>query len=208
VAAVATAEPKATPLSLKQQSLIAHSTAYINIADGAVRAGKTHGNLIRFAEYCENGPPGDLGVFGKTERTIKRNVVYPLTELMPRGTVKHVEGAGELFVGKRRCFLIGANNIAALDRVQGLTLAGGYMNEVTLYPGEVFDMAISRTATIRGSQWFGDCNPDSPYHWLMQKYLAAGHPRRYLKRWRFKLEDNPILPPENVEMLKIGRAHV
>lgn len=200
---VATAATQGGPLlSKKQKSALKHSNAFLNFADGAVRSGKTHTWLLRFSKYCVEAPPGDLLVMGKNERTIKRNVIYPLEEQLEEGTVKYVQGAGELHVFGRRCFVIGANDEGALSRVQGLTAAGGYMNETTLYPESVFDMAISRSLTIRGAQWFGDMNPDSPYHWMMQKYLGAGHPLAYLKRFRFTLDDNPALPPENVEMLK------
>ncbi len=187
--------------SPKQASFLAHSDAFINVADGAVRSGKTHGCITRFAEFCLKGPAGDLGVFGKTERTIRRNVVYPLQVLFP-GAVRHVQGSGELYVFGRRCHVIGANDERAEEKARGLTLAGGYMNEVTLYPRAIFDQALARSLSIPGAQYFADCNPDSPYHWLSSDYLTADHPKRYLKRWRFALEDNPILPPENVEMLK------
>ena len=171
------------------------------MCDGAVRSGKTHAALARLAEYCLTGPPGDLGVFGKTERTVRRNVVYPLQELLP-GATKHVQGSGELYIFGRRCHVIGANDSRSEEKVRGLTLAGGYFNELTLYPKEVFDQAIARSLSIEGAKWFGDMNPDSPYHWAMTDYLLAGHPKTYLKRWRFKLTDNPVLPPANVEMLK------
>lgn len=188
--------------SPKQQSFIAHSNAFLNVCDGAVRSGKTHANLIAFAAFCAAGPPGDLGVFGRTERTVKRNVVYPLMAGLPKGSVRYVQGSGELYVFGRRCWIFGANDVRAEEKVQGSTLAGGYMNEVTLYPESLVDQAIARTMTIKGARFFLDCNPDSPYHWFYRKYLEGGHPKQYLKRWRFRLADNPILPRENVEMLK------
>jgi PBSX family phage terminase large subunit len=46
---------------------------------------------------------------------------------------------------------------------------------------------------VDGAQILGDCNPDSPYHYLHRNYLAAGKPKDFLKRWRFKLDDNPVL---------------
>lgn len=187
--------------SPKQASFLAHSTAFINIADGAVRSGKTHSALAAFAESCLKGPVGDMGVFGKTERTVRRNVVYPLMELLP-GAVRHIQGSGELYIFGRRCHVLGANDAKSEEKVRGLTLAGGYWNEVALYPKEIVDQSIARSLSIEGAKWFGDTNPDSPFHWLLRDYLEAGHPSDYVKRWRFKLTDNPILPPKNVEMLK------
>jgi PBSX family phage terminase large subunit len=190
------------PWSRKQQSFIAHSDAFLNVADGAVRSGKTHANLVAFARYCIEGPAGDLGVFGRTERTVKRNVVYPLIQGLPKGAVRYVQGSGELFVFGRRCWIFGANDARAEEKVQGSTLAGGYGNEVPLYPEGFLDMALSRSMTVKGARWFLDGNPEGPFHWFYLNYLTAGHPKTYLKRWRFRLDDNPILPPGNVEMLK------
>lgn len=187
--------------SPKQASYLAHSDAFINVADGAIRSGKTHAALARFAEFCLTAPSGDLAVFGKTERTVKRNVVNELKRLLP-GAVRYVQGAGELYVFGRLCWVIGANNIAAEEKVRGMTLAGAYCNEVTLYPQEVFDQTIARTLTIPDARIFADCNPDSPYHWMNTDYLEAGHSRDYLKRWRFRLPDNPILTDDAIDKAK------
>lgn len=189
-------------LSPKQKSFAGCSDAFINIADGAVRSGKTHAALRRFTQYCINGPKGDMAVFGKTERTIRSNIVFPLQEMSEHGTINYVQGAGQLYIFGRRCWVIGVNDVRAEEKVRGMTLAGGLMNEVTLYPKEVFNQARARSLSIRGAKWFADCNPDSPYHWLYTDFLTAGHRKAYLKRWRFRLADNPSLPPENVEMIK------
>lgn len=179
-------------LSPRQKSFVRHSDAFINIADGAVRSGKTHGSMIRFAKMCGQGPPGDFAVVGKTERTVKRNVVYPLQEGLPKGTVKYVQGAGELYVFGRRCWVIGANDVRAEEKVRGMTLAGSYLNEVTLYPENIWQTIIDRHS-VDGAQILGDCNPDSPYHYLHKNFLAAEKPKDFLKRWRFRLDDNPVL---------------
>lgn len=188
--------------SPKQRSFMRHSTAFFNLAHGAVRAGKTHAALIAFSRYCVEGPPGRLAVFGKTERTIRENVVYPLIDGLPKGAVRHVQGSGEVYIFGRACRLFGASDARAVEKVQGSTLSGGYMNEATLYPEDLFNMAISRSLTIPDARWFADCNPDSPYHWLYRNFITAGHHKAYFKDWPFRVTDNPILPAANVEMLK------
>lgn len=127
--------------------------------------------------------------------------MYPLQELLP-GAIRYVQGAGELYIFGRRCWVVGANDERAEEKVRGMTLASAYMNEVTLYPQGVFDQTIARLLSIEGSKIFADCNPDSPYHWLNTEFLLKDHDKGYLKRWRFRLPDNPILPPANVEMIK------
>ncbi len=67
----------------KQLSFIEHSAAFANLAHGPVRSGKTHGNLYKLCERAIEGPPGDFVLVGKTERTAKRNIIYPLQDLAP-----------------------------------------------------------------------------------------------------------------------------
>lgn len=186
--------------SAKQASVLAHSDAFINICDGAVRSGKTHAHLIRFAEMCAEGPPGLFGLFGKTERTVKRNVIHPLKDLFGPKNVVYVQGQGEVRVFGRTCAVIGANDVGAAGKVQGLTLAKSYANEVTLYPENVWKTIIDRHSDD-GAQILGDCNPDSPYHYLHREYLNAGKTKEFLKRWRFGLSDNPVLSERYKRML-------
>ncbi len=140
-----------------------------------------------------------FGLFGKTERTVKRNVIHPLKELFPN-RVKYVQGQGELTLFGRTVAVIGANDVGAADKVQGLTLAGSYCNELTLYPENMWQTLIDRHS-VDGAQILADCNPDSPYHWLNRDYLSADKIDEFLKRWRFGLADNPVLSERYKRML-------
>jgi PBSX family phage terminase large subunit len=170
----------------------------MNMADGAVRSGKTYSALLRFYELCRKGPPGEFIVAGKTERTAKRNVVVPLQQMRP--DVRFVQGAGELWVGKRMCYLVGANDAKAEEKVRGMTAAGSYSNEMALYP-EGFVKSLIDRHSVDGAMMLGDMNPDSPYHYLHREYLEGGHDKTFLKRWRFRLEDNPTLTRRYLEAL-------
>ena len=66
----------------KQLDSILDSTARINIWQGSVSSGKTISSLIRWIEFCQTGAKGNLLMVGKTERTLKRNVIDVLSELM------------------------------------------------------------------------------------------------------------------------------
>ena len=65
----------------KQLDSILDSTARINVWQGSVSSGKTISSLIRWVEFCTNGAKGNLLMVGKTERTLKRNVIDVLGEL-------------------------------------------------------------------------------------------------------------------------------
>jgi PBSX family phage terminase large subunit len=193
--------------SSKQLEYFATSNSFINLAEGAVRSGKTHVNLYRFAEHALSGPPGDMMVLGKTERTVKRNVVSPLKQIS-RGedfSVRYVQGSGELWIGPRLVHVVGANDVSSEEKVQGVTLAGSYCNELTLYPEGVWQTLLDRHS-VDGAQIFADCNPDSPYHWLYRDYMQgeAIEPSDLLSL-HFELNDNPSL--SQVYKDRLSRIH-
>lgn len=185
----ATLELGPSYLSEKQQDFLAFSNAFVNIAEGAVRSGKTHVCLHRFIEHALTAPPGNMMILGKTGDTIARNVIEPLNEMFP---VKYVRGK-YVKIGPRMVYLVGANDEGAEQKVRGATLAGAYINEITLAPKSVFNQLIAR-CSIEGSKIFGDTNPDSPYHWLRQDYiLNPENSVNSLYSLAFTLEDNETL---------------
>lgn len=186
--------------SPKQASFIEASTARINLAHGAVRSGKTLAAIAAFIAFCGTGPHGDMAVFGRTERTIRSNIVNEMKNLVGAKNIRYVQGSGELYVFGRRCWVIGVSNIEAEQKVRGMTLSGGLMNEITTYPQEVFDQAIARSLTVPGARFFADTNPDSPYHWVAENYLNAGLDIEYFKSWRFFPTDNPVFTAEAYRM--------
>ena len=176
--------------------------AFMHIADGAVRSGKTFASLFAFAEFAHRQKHGDLIITGKTERTIKRNVVSPMIELFGSKRVRYVQGSGELYLSGRRMYLVGANDERAEERVRGFTAAGAYSNELSLHPKSVVDQVIAR-CSLPGAKYFGDTNPDSPFHYLYTDFLAnqealdSGDVRRV----QFGLDDNPVLDEAYKERL-------
>lgn len=186
--------------SRKALQSLDQSTARINIWEGAVRSGKTVASLIRWIEYCVDGPPGDLIMIGKTERTLKRNIIDPLVGILGTTRCRYIQGTGEVHIGPRRIYVAGANDERAQDRIRGLTLAGAYGDELTLWPESMFAMLLSRLS-VPGACLFGTTNPDGPYHWLKINYLdRAGE--LDLRSWHFTLDDNANLDPKFVASLK------
>ena len=173
--------------------------ARINIWEGAVRSGKTIASLcawINFASRC--APDGPLLMCGKTERTLKRNILDPLSEMAGKYfSFSPSNKEGEL-MGKK-IYICGANDSRAQNHIRGLTLAGAYGDELTLWPYDFFQMLLSRLS-IAGARFYGTTNPDSSCHWLMTEYLD--NPNIDLKRWHFTLDDNPNLPMDYIAAIK------
>jgi len=165
-----------------------------------VRSGKTIASILRWLDFIENGPPGELLMVGKTERTLKRNILDPIAELLDEDEFHLSTGKGEAIILGRRVYLAGANDERSESKIRGLTLVGAYGDEITLWPESFFTMLLSRLSEP-GAAFFGTTNPDSPFHWLKKNYLDRAEELN-LRHWSFGLEDNPHLPAEYVEALK------
>ena len=185
----------------KQLDSILDSTARINIWQGSVSSGKTISSLIRWIEFCQNGAKGNLLMVGKTERTLKRNVIDVLGEILDgSGSLVTRTGSGEIQIGSRTIYIVGANDERAEAKIRGLTLAGAYGDEVTLWSESFFNMLLSRLR-VPNAQLFLTTNPDSPNHWLKKKFLDR-ESELDIRNFSFQLGDNHTLDPKYVESLK------
>jgi PBSX family phage terminase large subunit len=205
------------PLRAKQLQAVRLATARGNLWEGAVRSSKTVSSIMVWLKYVRTGPPGPLLMVGKTERTLKRNVIDPIIEMVGVKRCDYRAGAGEVIIFGRRVYVAGANDERAADKIKGLTLAGAYCDEITTYPETFFQMLGTRLS-VEGAQWFATTNPEGPNHWLKKNYLdrAKLHLRMDgtvarttadnaldLHRFSFNLDDNPHLPAGYVANLKI-----
>lgn len=184
--------------SLKQLQFLRNSTARINIASGSVRSGKTIASIFRWIHYIIYGPKGNLLMVGKTERTLKRNVLDIMEKIIGK-SFKYNKGSGELHIGNRLIYIAGANDERAEEKIRGMTLAGAYGDEITIWPETFFKMLLSRLS-VRDAKLFGSTNCDSPYHWLKVNYID--NQELNLKNFEFNIDDNKFLPKEYVENLK------
>lgn len=189
-----------TGLSLKQYEAIQRSEHRINIWDGAIRSGKTLSSVIAWLDFCRYGPPGPLAMIGKTHQTLSRNVIDVIDELHPRA-VNYTRGAPTARVMGRLVHIFGANNAAAEGKIRGLTLAGAYLDEATLVSEQFFAQTLGRLS-VPGAKLFATTNPDSPRHWLMEKYLKRAD-ELDLRRHVFHLSDNPSLTREYVRSISL-----
>lgn len=191
-------------LSKKQLHFLLYSNARINIADGAIRSGKTFIFNLRWLDYIVNGPKGTLLMAGKTIRTLERNVLKAengLFDLLGEGNYKYNGSTGELIIGDRTIICIGASDERSENKIRGMTLAGALCDEVTLFPKSFVEQLIGR-CSVAGSQLFWNCNPDSPYHYIKQDFLESDNMKSLVKHWRFLMYDNPYLVKTNPDYIK------
>jgi len=187
-------------VSPQQRRAFAQSTARLNIAHGPVRSGKTVAlEILRWFEYVNTAPSGDLLMAGKTMKSLERNVLRPLKDWFGP-LIEYSLGKKEADIAGRRVELEGANDERAEDKIRGMTLAGALCNEMTLMPESFFRQTLARMS-VAGAKLFGSTNPDSPYHWLREDFLSR-EDELDLRQWRFRLEDNIFLDDSYVESLK------
>jgi PBSX family phage terminase large subunit len=185
--------------SPKAEASILMSTRRINIWEGSVRSGKTISSIVRWLEYIKTAPPGDLLMCGKTERTLKRNILDVIESIVTPRYYRYNRGTGEVTLYGRRIYVAGANDERSEGKIRGLTLSGAYCDEITLFPESFFKMLLSRLS-VKRAMLFGTTNPDGPYHWLKTDYIDNDKINKTV--WHFTLEDNPNLDPAYVAALK------
>jgi len=184
----------------KQRRSIAEAEARLNIWHGSVRSGKTVASVIRWLDFVARGPEGNLLMVGKTERTLKRNVLDLIAEIVGEDSFRLVQGSGECHIFGRRIYLAGANDERSETKIRGLTLAGAYGDELSTWPESFFNMLLSRLS-VEGARLFGSTNPDNPFHWLKENYLDR-EGELDLRAFHFGIDDNPALSPDFVQALK------
>jgi len=167
------------------------------VCDGSVRSGKSIGADIAWIDFVRRGPRGNLLMAGRTRSALERNVIDPLSEMLGAGRCRYVQGSNKLFIGGRRIYVVGANDERAQEKIRGVTLVGAYVDEASTVPESFFMMLLNRLS-VEGARLIATTNPDSPLHWLKQRYLDRAD-ELDLARLEFRLEDNPYLPVGFVE---------
>jgi PBSX family phage terminase large subunit len=186
-----------TPVSPKQLAFLRESDGTVNILEGSIRAGKTFVSLLRWLIFLAFAPyGGELVMVGRTKDALFRNVIKPMQDPSLFGPlaalVVYTNGAPTATIFGRTVHVIGASDAKAEKVIRGMTVAGAYVDEVTVIPEEFFTQLLGRMS-VRGAQLFGTTNPDSPAHWLKRKFLDRIDTLPGWRLWRFTMDDNPSL---------------
>lgn len=178
-------------LSPKQSEILQNTNARLNFLVGSVRSGKTFVSLMRWLQYIQRCPEGNLIMVGRTASTIKRNIIDELCNFVG-AEAKYFVGKGELNLWGKRIYLVGCSDERAEQKIRGSTFAGAYVDEATLIPESFWSMLMSRLS-IPNAKLFATTNPDSPFHYLKTDYLDRIKDENHVKVFQFNLNDNPSL---------------
>lgn len=94
----------------KQRFSILHSDARINIWEGSVRSGKTIASILRWIHYVLAGPEGNLLMVGKTQKSLEKNVLDLIAELVGPKNFTYRRVLGEVTLYGRKIDVVGAND--------------------------------------------------------------------------------------------------
>lgn len=171
------------------------------ICDGAVRSGKTMSMSLGFVIWaCSSFRGGTFAICGKTVTSLRRNVITPLLDMLAECGFRCTERVSKscfdvTFLGRTsRFYLFGGKDEGSAALIQGITLAGVFLDEVALMPRSFVEQALARCSVSGSKMWF-NCNPDNPAHWFYCEWIKKREQKHALYI-RFTMEDNPSLSPE------------
>lgn len=173
---------------------------------GSVRSGKTEIQQYCTLKAVKELPPGNIQFIGKTLGALERNVIIPIQQKFP-GHVKYNRSTKRLHIFGRECWVEGATNEGAIERIQGESLIAAFGDEVVTWPRNFYEMLDTRLSDA-GSVFLGSMNPGPPQHFIKQlidqedTFGTALDGRKELKSWRFVLDENTFLDPSYIASLK------
>lgn len=202
---------KWTKLSKNQMKLLSWWTPdspykdYVGIiAEGAIRSGKTLVGSFGFVVWAMSAHRNQkFAICGKTVGSLRRNVITSLKEVLTNRGYKVIDKQSEnmLIVAKgtvRNVFyLFGGRDERSQDLIQGITLAGVFLDEVALMPRSFVEQAMGR-CSVEGAKYWFNCNPEGPQHWFYTEIVKQSEQRKFL-RIHFRLEDNLSLSQDTLD---------
>ena len=179
------------------------------VCNGAVRSGKTVFMTITFIYWAMREFDGKFfAICSKTVTSCYRNVITPYMQTsyanshykitLRRGdNLMEVESEEH----KNTFYIFGGKDEASQSLIQGVTLAGVFLDEAPLMPQSFVNQATAR-CSVTGRRFFMSCNPaGSKDHWFYKEWIEAAEEKHILVL-NFTIDDNPSLSPEVIESYK------
>lgn len=185
-------------LSGKQKEFMHNATHRWNIKTGATRSGKTYMDYFLIPmriRKCTGS--GLIMLIGNTNTTLARNILDPMRGIWGSKLVGRPGGNNTVQLFGKKCYLLGADKISQVEKLQGAGIEYCYGDEITTWHPEVFNMLKSRLDKPT-SIFDGTCNPDNPGHWF-KKFLDKDLD---IYQQSYTIDDNPFADPVFVANLK------
>ncbi len=189
-------------LTAKQLDYVRNAHHRWNVAEGAVRSGKSWlatAYTIPDRVTAGAGRPGINLLLGVSLGNIERNVLVPMRERFGGAMVGSIKGSSNTcqVFGETVCCL-GAEKRSQVAKLKGAEVKFCYCDELADINPEVFEMLKSRLS-LEYSECHAACNPEGPRHWL-RRFLDT--PGLDVYDQPYSIDDNPFLPAKYVDELK------
>ncbi len=182
----------------------------VNVAEGAVRAGKTVDNVFVFAALLEDSPDRIHLATGSTIANAKLN----LGDCNGMGLERIFAGRCrwgryrgneclfvETRVGQRVVIFAGGRNADAHMRIRGNSYGMWIATEINHHHDNFIREAFNRQLAAQRRKVFWDLNPSAPgspiYRDYLDRYAASGEEHFY-NYAHFTIHDNPVMTPDRL----------
>ena len=177
------------------------------ICDGSIRSGKTLSVSSSFLEWSMSRFNNkNFALCGKTIGTFRRNIIKDLKSIAKDKGFKIKDKRAEncIIISKKGVanyyYIFGGKDESSQDLIQGITLAGAYLDEVVLMPKSFVDQCLAR-CSIEGSKYWFTCNPSSPQHYFKTDFIEKAKEKNFFYL-HFDMNDNPTLSEEKKRQYK------
>ncbi len=177
----------------------------VNVAEGAVRAGKTIDNVFVFAALLEKSPDKLHLASGSTLGNAKLNIGdcngLGLEHIF-EGRCSWTKYRGndalrvQTTVGERIVIFSGGKNSDSFKRIRGNSYGMWIATEINLHSDSFIKEAFNRQLAARERRIFWDLNPSSPSHFIYRDYIdrfADIGEDGYYNYAHFTIRDNPVI---------------
>jgi PBSX family phage terminase large subunit len=187
----------------------------MNVAEGAVRSGKTVDNIFVFAHLLETTPDRlhlATGATGGTAKVTLGDCGGFGLEAIFRGRSRwhSYKGCDAMTVstptGEKTVLFIGGKNADAYKHIRGLSIGMWLATEINLHHPTFIREAFSRQLAASERRIFWDLNPDTPtapiYRDYLDRYAAMTTSGQlsphFFNHERFTIFDNAAISPERL----------
>lgn len=177
------------------------------IADGSIRSGKSLCMSLSFCLWAMSSFNGQsFGMCGKSISSFRRNVLFWLKLMLTGRGYRYEDKRSDnlLIIYKgdtiNYFYIFGGRDERSQDFVQGITLAGVFLDEVALMPESFVNQATGRCSVDGSKLWF-NCNPSFPSHWFKTQWIDKRKEKNLLYL-HFMMDDNLSLSERVKERYK------
>ena len=187
----------------------------MNVAEGAVRSGKTVDNVFVFAHLLETTPDRlhlATGATGGTAKVTLGDCGGFGLEAIFRGRSRwhSYKGCDAMTVttptGDKTVLFVGGKNADAYKHIRGLSIGMWLATEINLHHPTFIREAFSRQLAAVERRVFWDLNPDTPaapiYRDYLDRYAAMTTNGQlsptFFNHERFTIFDNAAIPPDRL----------